>query len=283
MTNFRRKILVNVLMLFDLGILALSCLVAAVRVWHLTAFGSFTSFISLRVKVLNIILFLGLVCFWHSLLATFGLYSSRRLADRNQELTDVLKATFLAAIVLAVVAYIFHLRMITFSFVVLFWALSGSLLILCRVLMREFLSFVRMHGRNLRHVLIVGTNPRAEEFAHTIANRADLGYHLIGFADDEWIGNRDFGKNGNAIVTGLDHFSEFLRERIVDEVVIALPMKSFYSQAARIVGECQEQGVMVHTLNGLFNCQQGRLEAKQLDALHLSTYSSTVCEGWPSV
>ena len=82
--------------------------------------------------------------------------------------------------------------MITFPFIVLFFALSSSLLILCRVLMREFLAFVRMHGRNLRHVLIVGTNPRAEEFAHTIANRADLGYHLIGFADDEWIGNRGF-------------------------------------------------------------------------------------------
>ena len=59
MTNFRRKTLVNVLMLFDLGILALSYLVAAVRVWHLTALGSFTSFISLRVKVLNILLFLA--------------------------------------------------------------------------------------------------------------------------------------------------------------------------------------------------------------------------------
>ena len=89
---------------------------------------------------------------------------------------DLLKATFLVAIVLAVVAYIFHLRMITFPFILLFWALSSSLLILCRVLMREFLAVVRMHGRNLRQVLIVGTNPRAEEFARTIANRADLGY-----------------------------------------------------------------------------------------------------------
>jgi exopolysaccharide biosynthesis polyprenyl glycosylphosphotransferase len=283
MTNFRRQILVNVLMLFDLGILALSYLVAAVRVWHLTAFGSFTSFVSMRVKVLNILLFLGVVYFWHSILATFGLYSSRRLGDRNQEFTDVLKATFLAAIVLVAVASVFQVHMITFPFIVQFFALSSALLILCRVLIREFLAFVRIHGRNLRHVLIVGTNSRAEEFARTIANRPDLGYQLIGFADDEWLGNEEFSKNGNAVVTGLDRFSEFLRERIVDEVVIALPMKSCYSQAARIVGECQEQGVMVHTLNSLFDCQQGRLDAKQLDALHLSTYSTTVCEGWPSV
>lgn len=283
MTNFRRKTLVNVLMLFDLGILGLSYLVAAVRVWHLTALGSFTSFISLRVKVLNILLFLALVYFWHLILAIFGLYSSRRLEDRNRELMDLLKATFLVAIVLAVVAYIFDLRMITFPFILLFWALSSSLLILCRVLMREFLAIVRIHGRNLRQVLIVGTNARAEEFARTIADRADLGYNLIGFADDEWIGSQEFVKNGHAIVSGLHNFSEFLRERIVDEVVIALPMKSFYSQAARIVGECQEQGVVVHTLNSLFNCQQGRLDAKQLDALHLSTHSTTVCDGWPSV
>ncbi len=283
MTNFRRKTLVNVLMLFDLGILGLSYLVAAVRVWHLTALGSFTSFISLRVKVLNILLFLALVYFWHLILATFGLYSSRRLEDRNRELVDLLKATFLVAIVLAVVAYIFDLRMITFPFILWFWALSSSLLILCRVLMREFLAVVRIHGRNLRQVLIVGTNARAEEFARTIADRADLGYNLIGFADDEWMGSQEFAKNGHAIVTGLNNFSEFLRERIVDEVVIALPMKSFYSQAARIVGECQEQGVVVHTLNSLFNCQQGRLDAKQLDALHLSTHSTTVCDGWPSV
>jgi exopolysaccharide biosynthesis polyprenyl glycosylphosphotransferase len=283
MTNFRRQILVNVLMLFDLGILALSYLVAAVRIWHLTAFGSFTSFVSMRVKVLNILLFLGVIYLWHSILATFGLYSSRRLGDRNQEFTDVLKATFLAAIVLVAVASIFQVHMITFPFIVQFFALSSSLLILCRVLIREFLAFVRIHGRNLRHVLIVGTNPRAEEFARTIANRPDLGYELIGFADDEWLGNGEFSKNGNAVVTGLDRFSEFLRERIVDEVVIALPMKSCYSQAARIVGECQEQGVMVHTLNSLFDCQQGRLDTKQLDALHLSTYSMTVCEGWPSV
>ena len=67
MTNFRRKILVNVFMLFDLAILALSYLVAAVRVWHLTAVGSFTSFISIRVKVLNI-----LIVPWRGLFLAFN-------------------------------------------------------------------------------------------------------------------------------------------------------------------------------------------------------------------
>jgi exopolysaccharide biosynthesis polyprenyl glycosylphosphotransferase len=171
--------------------------------------------------------------------------------------------------------------MITPAFIVVFWAISGLSLILSRLLMREFLASVRKHGHNRRHVLIVGTNPRAEEFGRTIDSKSELGYQLIGFADEEWAGNRDFAMNGKSIVTGLDHFPDFLREHIIDEVVIALPMKSFYSQAARIVGECQEQGIVVRALTSLFDFQQGRVDSDKLDITHVLTYSTNLREGRP--
>ncbi len=283
MTNFRRQILVKTFMLSDLGIIAFSYVVAAVRIWHLTAFSSFAFFISMRVKVLNILLFLGLFYFWHLIFSAFGLYGSRRLGDRKQEVVDVLKATSVAVIVLAMAAHVFRVEMITPAFIVVFWAISSLSLILCRLLMRECLASVRRHGHNLRHVLIVGTNPRAEEFARTIDSRPELGYQLIGFADEEWMGNRDFAKNGKSIVTDLERFSDFLREHIVDEVVIALPMKSFYSQAARIVGECQEQGIIVRALTSLFDFQQGRVDSNELDVTHVLTYSTNLREGRPLV
>ena len=128
-------------------------------------------------------------------------------------------------------------------------------------------------------MLIVGTNPRAEEFARTIDSRPELGYQLIRFCRRRVGGKPAFWKNGRSIVTGLDHFSDFLREHVVDEVVIALPMKSFYSQAARIVGECQEQGVIVRALNSLFDFQQGRVDANELDVTQVSTYSTNLFEG----
>ena len=140
MTNFRRQILIKTLMLFDLGILAFSYVVAAVRIWHLTEFSSFASFISMRVKVLNILLFLGLLYSWHLIFSAFGLYGSKRLGDRKQEIVDVLRATSVAVIVLAMVAPIFRVRMITPAFIVVFWAISSVSLILCRLLMREFLA-----------------------------------------------------------------------------------------------------------------------------------------------
>lgn len=283
MTNFRRQILLKTFMVFDPGILAFSYVLAAARIWHLTAFSSLAAFLTMRIKVPNLLLFLGLFYSWHVIFSAFGLYESRRLGDRKQEVADILKATSVAALVLGIVAAIFRVRMITVVFIIVFWFISSLILILCRLLMREFLAWVRTHGRNLRHVLIVGTNPRALEFAHTIDGRSELGFHLIGFADEEWAGNREFGKNGKSIVTDLDHFSDFLRERVIDEVIIALPMKSFYSQAARIVGECQEQGVIVRALTSVFNFQQGRVYSNELDGTHVETYSPSLFEGWPLV
>ncbi len=143
MTNFRRQFLVKTLMLVDLGILALSFVLAAIQVWHLTASSSFASFISMRVKVLNILLVLGLLYSWHLIFSVFGLYGSKRLGDRKQEIVDVLRATSVVFIMLAVAAAVFRVRMITPAFIVVFWAISSVSLILCRLLMREFLASVR--------------------------------------------------------------------------------------------------------------------------------------------
>jgi exopolysaccharide biosynthesis polyprenyl glycosylphosphotransferase len=283
MTTFRRQILNKAFMLVDLGILAFSYVIVAVRIWHLTEFNSFAAFISMRIKVPNILLFLGLFYSWHVIFSAFGLYGSRRLGDRKQEAVDVLKATAVAALVLGLAAAIFRVRMITLAFIVVFWAMSSLILILCRLLMREILAWVRTHGRNLRRLLIVGTNPRALEFASIIDDRPELGYRLIGFADEEWTENREFGKNGKSIVTTLEHFSDFLREHIVDEVAIALPMKSLYSQAARIVAVCQEQGVIVRVLTSIFDLQKGWVNNRQLDGTAVATFSPTLSEGWPMV
>jgi exopolysaccharide biosynthesis polyprenyl glycosylphosphotransferase len=140
-----------------------------------------------------------------------------------------------------------------------------------------------MHGRNSHQMLIVGTNPRAVEFARTIEGKPELGYHLIGFVDEEWSGLQEVRKNGKAIVSDLEHFSGFLRERIVDEVTIALPMKSFYSQAAHIVARCQEQGVIVRVLTSIFDFQPERANGNLLDEMAVETFGGSVFEPWPLV
>jgi exopolysaccharide biosynthesis polyprenyl glycosylphosphotransferase len=270
-------------MLLDPGLLTISYMVAAIRIWHLTEFTSFTSFFSMRVKLSNILVFLILFYIWHIIFAAFGLYGSRRLEGRKGEIGDVLKATSASALELGFVAVFFQLRMITPAFIAEFWVIATCTIVLSRLALREFLRRARLHGRNLRHLLVVGTNARALEFARAIEIQPELGYQLIGFADDEWSGNRDFGANGHSVVSDLEHFPDFLRERVIDEVAIALPMKSFYSQAARVVTQCQEQGVIVRVLANIFESQKGRVNNSHLGGMAVATLGPNSSEGWPMV
>lgn len=283
MRALRRHVLDKMFMLLDPGLLTLSCVVAAIRIRHLTELTSFAAFFSMRIKISNLLLFAGLFYAWHVIFYAFGLYGSRRLADRKDEAIVVVKATSAAALVLGFVAAFFQVQMIKSTFLSVFWVVACLTIILSRLALREFLRHARKHGRNRRHILIIGTNPRALEFARAIENRSELGYQLVGFADEEWIGNREFGKNGKSIVSDLEHFSGFLRERVIDEVAIALPLKSFYSQSARIVAQCQEQGVVVRVLAGLFDLQKGWSNNSHVDEMAVATFSPNSFEGWPMV
>ena len=111
--------------------------------------------------------------------------------------------------------------MVTPLFILLFWVTStlggaGS-----RVLLRSVLAGVRRRGRNLREMLVVGTNPRAIRFARKIESSPELGYRIAGFVDVPWAGLGIFQQTGYALVSDLPNFPRFLREQVVDEVVIA--------------------------------------------------------------
>ena len=281
--TFRRRILLKALMLFDLLVLGLSFALAAIPVSRLTDDVSFLSFLSMRIKVENMLVFLALMLAWHFILSMFGLYESKRLADKWSVAEDVLKAISLGTVVVIVVALIFRIRMVTPIFIVVFWALSSSISISWRILLRSFLKQVRSRGRNLRQMLIVGTNPRAVRFARSIEGMPELGYRLVGFVDEQWAGMKDFLATGYSFATDLDRFQSFLREHVVDEVALALPMKTCYPKASEIVAQCKEQGILVRFLPDIFDVASVQSKADVPGHnIAIPVYADHL-EGWPIV
>ncbi|MGB8967868.1 MAG: hypothetical protein WCC16_03605, partial [Candidatus Sulfotelmatobacter sp.] len=124
MISRRRDILLNALKLFDMAVVVLAFGPATVPTSGVGHTISLADFFSMRVKVGNFIIFLGLLILWHALFSMSGLYASRRLSDRIVELADIMKATSLGTLLLAGVSLLFHIRMATPAFVVVFWALS---------------------------------------------------------------------------------------------------------------------------------------------------------------
>jgi exopolysaccharide biosynthesis polyprenyl glycosylphosphotransferase len=247
MNDLRRRILRNSLRTFDLAVMLLALAISAGILDHASAH-DLGRILAMRVKVTNFALLLMLVATWNIGFLQFGLYRSRRIAAQKQEFLDIVKSTFFGSAVLGIAKWSFDIRLIPMNGLPLFFLISTAVIIASRVLLRALLKWVRRRGRNLRYVLLVGTTERAIELAGKLESRLDLGYRIAGFASDEAPEGPAFAESGYRVVCGVRDIREFLRNHVVDEVMITLPEWSSFATILEIEAICDEQGVIVRRL-----------------------------------
>ena len=280
MSNFRRQILMVVFKLTDLLIMIGSFTAATIIVSHGVDTISLEHFLHMRIKIVNFILFLTLLLLWHFIFSMFHLYSSRRLSPLKREIQDIYYATSLGTFAIYLLSLLFDIQIVTPVFLITFWCGSTVITILARLLMRYTLKYIRCRGLNLRYLLIVGTNSRALKFAGDIKSNPEFGYVISGFVDEEWEGNRNFEKFGWKLVSDLKGFTEFIRNNVVDEVLIALPVKSYYQETARIMKACEKQGILVRHLSDIFDTKLANSRVEYFeDQAFVSHYTGSM-EGW---
>ena len=283
MGTSRRRLLLTTLKVADLMIMSAVFLLAAVPVWRGGEEVSFAEFLSMRIKVENFILFFGLLAIWHILFVSLGVYQSQRLESRQEEFTCVFRATSAGTICVGLLALLFRIRMVTPTYLLAFWLMTTCTIMASRLGMRFFLESLRRRGRNIRHVLIVGTNSRAINFAQKVASRPESGYRIIGFVDEPWRGLKKFQKGPYRLVCNFQDLAPYLRKTVVDDVMIGLPIRSYYEQASAIAALCEMHGIVVQFLPGLFNLKLARPRAEEFEGAPLITLSTGHMDGWPVV
>ncbi len=281
MGTIRRKLLLNALKLFDLAVMIAAFGFATIIVSH-SSLASLEEVLAMRVKISNFIIFSALLVCWHVLFRLWGMYGSHRLSSRRDEVIDLAAAITVGTAALMFGHYAFHIALITPKFVIAFWAFAVLTSVVSRMLLRLFLAQVRMHGRNLRDMLIVGTNPRGVQFAQKIVQNPALGYRIVGFVDHDR-GATGFNDSGFVRVTDFAGLPTFLRKNVVDEVVIALPMRSMHAEASEVAALCEQQGILIRFASTLFDLKISRKRVEEVGGDSLITHYSGSIEGWPLV
>jgi exopolysaccharide biosynthesis polyprenyl glycosylphosphotransferase len=267
--------------LFDLVLLVLSFGLTTALIVHNEGNISLTQFLSIRTKISDGVIFLLALFICHLIFSICGLYRSMRLSSKRAELKDIAKATTLSVVCFVAIGSAFNIRMITLPFLALFWVISTSVLCAFRLSLRIGLARIRAQGRNSHHMLILGTNPRAVEFARRIVANPERGYRLLGFVDDEWAGMAAFRKGGLRLVSDYGGLAGFLRSNVVDEVAIFLPVGSFYRYSADVAALCEQHGIIMRINADIFGLKSSRWRTEEFDDDHfMATYPGTG-EGWP--
>lgn len=265
MTPSNRKTILELVQVGDIALLFSSLGIAYVLESHrkvLDLLNSLETHHPIQVFLATFLLALA----WHGTLSSNGFYRSHRLEGYFKQSLDIGFASLVCALLSFGWLWLISRpskrgieEWVIIS--ILFGVFSFVALMSTRLAGRTTMHALRSHGRNLRNILIVGTNHRSDNFARDIASHPEWGYRVQGFIDEQWWQGRtsEFGP----LLGGFDVIPAVLRTLSVDEVIVTLPLASFYQQIAEIVATCRHHGIAVHSIGTFFD-QEGARRATLL-------------------
>jgi len=241
----KRRFLLTCLRVGDVVVMAFAFAAAIVLAGQTSGVGSLGDFLAVRIKLTNFAFFAAWALTWYLIFRHFGLYRSRRVGLITAEWWDITKAVGVGTLFLASAALVFHLTAVNRVFLATFFVVALFGTIITRTLLRAFLGEIRRGGRNLRNVVIVGCGQRGAEFGKEIRNRPDFGYLLLGYIDDMSPPDNPMHGSPEKLLGPIDEMREILTSNEVDEVIIGLPIKSYYETISDLIALCEELCIVV--------------------------------------
>jgi exopolysaccharide biosynthesis polyprenyl glycosylphosphotransferase len=280
MNELRRKLLLDAFRVADVLVMAGAFAAALFLTAEVSSPHNPAEFLSVRVKVANALLFLGLLLGWHLVFRLRGLYLSRRIGLLVSEWWEVAKAVALGTLLLAAAALLFDLEAVDRSFLLIFSGVALSGTVLVRSVLRPALGEVRRRGRNLRNIVIVGCGPRGARLGNEIWKRPELGYLLLGYVDDIQPPSSPLHGTPEKHLGRLDEVESVLTKEDVDEVMICLPLRSQYEAISRIVALASVRGLTVRMPADLFELQLVNARVEMLDHIPIINLTTPEFTSW---
>ncbi len=182
-----------------------------------TSYVSINSFDFLK-DVNSQFLILSLSVIWFFSSKSMGLYDEFRSRNFSYEFIILLKTFLVQAVSAVIILYLLKDEDYPRHYIVIFVSTGVVWLSAEKIVFRKILNYLRLKGRNVRSLLIVGAGEVGYNFYGAIKRNPHFGYNIIGFLDDEkktYLNGQYLGK--------IDDLDSILTTRKVDNVIIALP------------------------------------------------------------
>ncbi len=204
------------------------------------------------------------------------LYEPKRGLNRVDEFFRLFKSVTLGVVIITGVMFFYRDFSYSRMVVLYFWGINLVLLLISRIFVRSYLTWLRRRGYNLRHLLIIGAGDLGRQIAAKFDACPGLGFKVAGFLDDdpakqgrEIGGFRVLGKSEDLVkvmgVTG------------VDEVIIALPL-SAHELMLGLIDLCQKEGLRVRIVPDVFAVITNQAQIDELDGIPLIGLDKTAME-----
>ena len=230
-------------------------------------------FLSARVSVRNVVLLASFACIWYACFAMFGLYrqwprvpaASTAFSPRR-----IVAACTLATGVLSLFTFASNSGAFSWRVILWFWLVGVVAELIGRAAIAGAAKYIERQARQVRRAVIVGSGPRAQTLWQNILGREPKDTDVLGFVDTRPRHEVPDDIAPHMIGT-LDDLEQLLCRQHIDQVFIALPVKSCYAAIQSVLDTCERVGVEATYFSDIFSSALARPahdEEDELPAVH---------------
>jgi exopolysaccharide biosynthesis polyprenyl glycosylphosphotransferase len=129
----------------------------------------------------------------------------------------------------------------------IFFLLNLLLLGTSKLLLYKYATRPRKNGSSLQNILIIGSKQRSKDVIDAIGHQEKSGIRIVGCLDlaQDQVGQQV--KEGISVIGTLDNLERILREQVVDELLVAMPM-GMIQGLEKHIAIAEEMGVAVRII-----------------------------------
>ena len=157
---------------------------------------------------------------WAVIFALFGLYDFKNLFGGMREYIQAFNACTLCIMLIIFFTFFDPNFIIARGWVVLSWLLVSFSVGVGRFVLRRIVQQLRISGRFLTMVLIVGANEEGQAIAQQLQSNRKAGVWVVGFADDE-PGSEHKLPEGMPILGSVDSIPALTSQYGIQEIIVA--------------------------------------------------------------
>ena len=205
-----------------------------------------------------------------------NLYKLRMLNSPLRQLIPLLKSSIFTFLTVLVVYFVFRpdeVQAYSRLFVITFVTASYCFIAFGRfVIVRFFIRGILSTDSSRKNVIAVGAGRLGANTAAKLKSKRELGYHLVGFVDDnEKLRKRNIG--GAAVLGSIDDLPEIVGVHDVDEIFITIN-EIDHEDLFDIIQKCKKSGCPVNVVSNHFHVVERKINKGEFDELRFVTMYS---------
>ncbi|MBM4160132.1 MAG: undecaprenyl-phosphate glucose phosphotransferase [Ignavibacteria bacterium] len=214
---------------------------------------------------------------WLFLFNSRKMYSARRSVYFSDEFFAIVRLVTIGMLIVMAAAFFYR----AFSYSRLVFALLGFFAVLFisagRLAVMKFEQYWYARGKDLKQVIIVGTNSTARRVYSNIVANPSLGYKVLGYFSVNGLGEMDL--THAPFLGRIEKVPEFIKEHVVDIVLVSLTYRE-HPQLYELVRDCEGLNTEIMMVPDMLELMTSGMRIKELEGIPFIRIKSVPLTTW---